>query len=89
MAAPWPTTLGRYQGDSRTYPTLIIAFYRIQPEGHREPPNEVSSINSAELTTPQPTRVPSPISVRSRLRNTISETPTENKSYTRNKEVEE
>lgn len=88
MAAPWPTTLGRYQGDSRTYPTLIIAFYRIRPEGHK-PPNEVSSINSAELTTPQPTRVSSPISVRSRLRNTISETPTENKSYARNKEVEE
>ena len=70
---------------------LITAFYHVRPEGHHEPRNEVESLNpkkqleglnrepSNSLTTSYPTRPLSPIYIRSRLRNTFSETPTEKK----------
>ena len=47
MAVPQPT-LGHSQGDSLTNPMLITVYVRIQPEGHREPFNEVGSLSPAK-----------------------------------------
>ena len=40
--------MGQSQGDSLTNPMLITAFYHFEPEGHREPRNEVGSLSPAE-----------------------------------------
>ena len=40
LAVPRPA-LGHFRGDSLPNPMLITAFLLIQPEGHREPRNEV------------------------------------------------
>ena len=32
-------------GDNLTHPTIITPFLQFQPEGHREPRNEVGSLN--------------------------------------------
>ena len=41
-------TLYYYHRDSLTDPMLITVFVHIQPEGHREPRNEVGSLSPAE-----------------------------------------
>ena len=41
-------TLGHYQGASFTNSMLIAAFLHVRPDGHREPCNEVGSLNPAE-----------------------------------------
>ena len=43
LAAPQPT-LGHYKEDRLNNPMLIM-FLRFQPKGHREPCNEVESLN--------------------------------------------
>ena len=48
LATPWPT-LARYRGDSLTHPILSTVFFSfVRPEGHREPRNEVGSLNPME-----------------------------------------
>ena len=44
MAVARPT-LGHSQGDSITNTMSITAYVHIQPEGHREPRNEVGSLS--------------------------------------------
>ena len=46
LAAP-QSIIGHYWGDSLTHPILVTAFSHFWPKGHREPRNEVESINSA------------------------------------------
>ena len=47
LTAPRPT-MAHSQGDSLTNPTLITALELSWSEGHREPRNEVSSLNPVE-----------------------------------------
>ena len=48
LAVPQPT-MGHSHGDSLSNLTLITAFARFRPEGHREFRNEVGSLNLAEF----------------------------------------
>ena len=44
LAAPRPT-LGHFRRESLTNLMLITVFVQFRPEGHREPSNEVGSLN--------------------------------------------
>ena len=41
-------TLGHSKGESLTNLMLITAFFQLQPEGYREPRNEVASLSLAD-----------------------------------------